>query len=82
MRSMTGRRQPSRSLTRVLSEKICAAVIFSGPLVTLSESNADLDERGVLAMLARTCWCRCGATYNGGGKVDNTAIVNQLNPDG
>jgi len=20
--------------------------------------------------------------YNGGGKVDNTAIVNQLNPDG
>jgi len=34
-----------------------------------------------LAMLARTCWCRCGAARKGGGKVDNKAIVKQLNPD-
>jgi len=32
---------------KYLSEKICAAVVFSKSLVTLSESNADLDERGV-----------------------------------
>jgi len=38
---------------KYLSEKICAAVVFGKSLVILSESNADLDERGVLAMLAR-----------------------------
>ena len=32
---------------KYLSEKICAAVVFSKSLVTLSESKAYLDERGV-----------------------------------
>jgi mycobactin salicyl-AMP ligase len=32
-----------------LGEKICAAVVFSGPPVTLPELNAYLDERGVAA---------------------------------
>lgn len=30
-----------------LSEKICAAVVFSGPPITLAELNAYLDQRGV-----------------------------------
>ncbi len=32
-----------------LGEKICAAVVFSGPAITLSELNQFLDERGVSA---------------------------------
>jgi mycobactin salicyl-AMP ligase len=64
-----------------LSEKICAAVVFSKSLVTLSESKAYLDERGV-AGHARPdvlvpMW-RCPQRRWQG---RNKAIVKQLNPD-
>jgi mycobactin salicyl-AMP ligase len=62
-----------------LGEKICAAVVFSGPAITLAELNQFLDERGVSAhsrpdvlaampMLPKTAV----------GKVDKKKVVAQL----
>jgi mycobactin salicyl-AMP ligase len=64
-----------------LGEKICAAVVFSGPEISLSELNQFLDERGVsahsrpdvlapLPMLPKTAV----------GKVDKKEVVAQLAP--
>lgn len=62
-----------------LGEKICAAVVFSGPAITLPELNAFLDERGVSAhtrpdMLAPLRVLPKTAV----GKVDKKAIVTLL----
>lgn len=62
-----------------LGEKICAAVIFSGPPVTLPELNGYLDERGVAAhsrpdVLAPMSTLPTTAV----GKVDKKAIVKQI----
>jgi mycobactin salicyl-AMP ligase len=62
-----------------LSEKICAAVVFGGPPITLTELNAYLDERGAstharpdvlvpLPSLPKTAV----------GKVDKPALIAQL----
>jgi mycobactin salicyl-AMP ligase len=62
-----------------LGEKICAAVVFSGPPVTLAELNKHLDERGVAAharpdMLVPMPTLPITAV----GKVDKKAIAKQL----
>jgi mycobactin salicyl-AMP ligase len=62
-----------------LGEKICAAVVFSGPPVTLSELNSYLDERGVAAhsrpdVLVPMTTLPTTAV----GKVDKKAIIKQL----
>jgi mycobactin salicyl-AMP ligase len=62
-----------------LGEKICAALIFDGPAVTLAELNAYLDERGVAAharpdvLVAMTTLPTTPI-----GKIDKMAIVRQL----
>ncbi|WIM89396.1 AMP-binding protein [Candidatus Mycobacterium wuenschmannii] len=62
-----------------LGEKICAAVIFSGSPVTLTELNAYLDERGV-ARHARPDVLSVMTTLptTPVGKVDKKAIARQL----
>jgi mycobactin salicyl-AMP ligase len=62
-----------------LGEKICAAVVFSGPPVTLAELNSYLDERGVAAhsrpdVLVPMSTLPTTAV----GKVDKRSIVKQL----
>lgn len=62
-----------------LSEKICAAVVFTGPPVTLPELNSFLDVRGVAAhsrphMLVPMSTLPTTAV----GKVDKKAIVKEL----
>jgi mycobactin salicyl-AMP ligase len=62
-----------------LGEKICAAVVFSGPPVTLAELNEHLDERGVAAharpdMLVPMTSLPTTAV----GKVDKKVIARQL----
>lgn len=62
-----------------LGEKICAAVVFSGPPITLSEVHRHLDERGVGAharpdVLAPMSTLPTTAV----GKVDKKAIVREL----
>ncbi len=62
-----------------LGEKICAAVVFSGPPITLAEMNGYLDERGVAAharpdVLAQMTTLPTTAV----GKVDKKAITKQL----
>lgn len=62
-----------------LGEKICAAIVFSGPAVTLAELNGYLDERGVAAhsrpdVLAPMSTLPTTAV----GKVDKKAIVKEL----
>jgi mycobactin salicyl-AMP ligase len=64
-----------------LGEKICAAVIFSGPAITLAELNKYLDERGVSAhsrpdVLAPMPTLPKTAV----GKVDKKKVVAQLAP--
>jgi len=62
-----------------LGEKICAAVVFTGSPVTLTELNAYLDERGVAAysrpdkLVAMTSLPTTAV-----GKIDKKAIVAQL----
>jgi mycobactin salicyl-AMP ligase len=62
-----------------LSEKICAAVVFSGPPITLTEIHRHLDQRGVAAH-ARPDVLAPMATLptTPVGKVDKKAIVLQL----
>jgi mycobactin salicyl-AMP ligase len=60
-------------------EKICAAVVFSGPPVTLSELNGFLDERGVAAHSRPDVLVpmeRLPTTAVG--KVDKRSIIEQL----
>jgi mycobactin salicyl-AMP ligase len=64
-----------------LGEKICAAVVFSGPAITLAELNKYLDERGVSAhsrpdVLAPMPTLPKTAV----GKVDKKKVVAQLAP--
>ena len=64
-----------------LGEKICAAVVFSGPPITLAELNRFLDERGVSAhtrpdVLASMPTLPKTAV----GKVDKKKVVAQLAP--
>ena len=64
-----------------LGEKICAAVVFSGPAITLAELNQFLDERGVSAhsrpdVLAPMPTLPKTAV----GKVDKKKVVAQLAP--
>jgi mycobactin salicyl-AMP ligase len=62
-----------------LGEKICAAVIFDGPAVTLAELNGYLDERGVAAharpdvLVAMTALPTTPI-----GKIDKKAIARQV----
>jgi mycobactin salicyl-AMP ligase len=62
-----------------LGETICAAVVFSGPPVTLPELNSYLDERGV-ATHARPDLLVPMTTLptTALGKVDKRSIVKQL----
>jgi mycobactin salicyl-AMP ligase len=62
-----------------LGEKICAAVVFDGPPVTLAELNAYLDERGVAAH-ARPDMLVAMATLpiTPIGKIDKRAIARQV----
>ncbi|WP_099039438.1 (2,3-dihydroxybenzoyl)adenylate synthase [Mycobacterium neglectum] len=65
-----------------LGEKICAAVVFNGPTITLAELNQFLDERGVSAhsrpdMLAPLPALPKTAV----GKVDKKKVVAQLAPN-
>lgn len=62
-----------------LGEKICAAVVFTGPEVTLAELNAHLDERGV-ASHARPDVLVAMPTLPTTpiGKIDKKAIVRQF----
>lgn len=62
-----------------LGEKICAAVVFSGPALTLAELNAYLDERGV-ATHARPDLVVAMASLPTTpiGKIDKKAIANQV----
>lgn len=62
-----------------LGEKICAAVVFSGPPVTLAELNAYLDERGVAAHSRLDVLVRMSTLPTTTvGKVDKRSIVKQL----
>lgn len=64
---------------RYLGEKICAAVVFDGPAITLAELNGYLDERGVAAharpdvLVAMT---KLPTTPIG--KIDKKAIAGQV----
>jgi mycobactin salicyl-AMP ligase len=62
-----------------LGEKICAAVVFAGPALTLAELNAYLDERGV-ATHARPDMVVAMPTLptTAVGKIDKKAIAQQL----
>jgi mycobactin salicyl-AMP ligase len=62
-----------------LGEKICAAVVFSGPAVTLAELNSYLDERGVAAHSRPDVLVPMEALPTTAvGKVDKCLIVKQL----
>lgn len=62
-----------------LGEKICAAVVFSGPPVTLPELNGYLDERGVAANARPDTLVPMSILPTTAvGKVDKKAIVEQL----
>ena len=62
-----------------LGEKICAAVVFSGPPVTLPELNGYLDERGVAAHARPDTLVPMSILPTTAvGKVDKKAIVEQL----
>jgi mycobactin salicyl-AMP ligase len=62
-----------------LGEKICAAVVFSGPPLSLAELNGYLDERGVAAharpdvLVAMTALPTTPI-----GKIDKNAIAGQV----
>jgi mycobactin salicyl-AMP ligase len=62
-----------------LGEKICAAIVFTGPPISLAELNTHLDERGVAAH-ARPDMLVAMATLPSTpiGKIDKKAIIRQL----
>lgn len=62
-----------------LGEKICAAIVFTGPPISLAELNTHLDERGVAAH-ARADMLVAMATLPSTpiGKIDKKAIIRQL----
>jgi mycobactin salicyl-AMP ligase len=63
-----------------LGEKICAAVVFSGPAVTLPELNAYLDERGVAAHARPDVLVPMSSLPTTAvGKVDKKAVIAGLN---
>ena len=66
-----------------LGEKICAAIVFTGPPISLTELNAHLDERGVAAH-ARPDMLVAMATLPSTpiGKIDKKAIIRQLSSAG
>ncbi len=66
-----------------LGEKVCAAVVFDGPPVTLAELNAYLDERGVAAH-ARPDMLVAMATLpvTPIGKIDKEAIARRVGSAG
>jgi mycobactin salicyl-AMP ligase len=62
-----------------LGEKICAAVVFSGPAITLSELNQFLDERGVSAHSRPDVLVPMSTLPKTAvGKVDKKKVVAQL----
>ncbi len=62
-----------------LGEKICAAVVFNGPPVTLPELNSYLDERGVAAHSRPDVLVSMeGLPTTAVGKVDKRSIVTQI----
>jgi len=62
-----------------LGEKICAAVVFSGPPITLSELNQFLDERGVSAHARPDVLTSMPSLPKTAvGKVDKKKVVAQL----
>ena len=62
-----------------LGEKICVAVVFSGPPVSLAELNAYLDERGVAAHARPdTLVPMTSLPTTAVGKVDKKAIITRL----
>lgn len=62
-----------------LGEKICAAIVFTGPPISLAELNTHLDERGVAAHV-RADMLVAMATLPSTpiGKIDKKAIIRQL----
>ena len=66
-----------------LGEKICAAVVFAGPPVTLAELNAHLDERGVAAHARPDMLVAMAALPTTPiGKIDKRAIARQIGGTG
>jgi mycobactin salicyl-AMP ligase len=66
-----------------LGEKICAAVVFAGPSVTLAELNGYLDERGVAAHARPDVLVAMAALPTTPvGKVDKSAIARQIHATG
>jgi mycobactin salicyl-AMP ligase len=62
-----------------LGEKICAAVVFAGPRMTLAEVNAYLDQRGVAAHARPDMLVAMAALPTTPvGKIDNRAIAHQV----
>ncbi|MGH3675899.1 MAG: (2,3-dihydroxybenzoyl)adenylate synthase [Mycobacterium sp.] len=62
-----------------LGEKICAAVVFTGPAITLAELNTHLDERGVAAHARPDVLAPMTALPTTAvGKVDKKAIAQQI----
>jgi mycobactin salicyl-AMP ligase len=62
-----------------LGEKICAAVVFAGPQLTLAELNAYLDERGLAAHARPDMLVAMPALPTTAvGKIDKRAIARQL----
>jgi mycobactin salicyl-AMP ligase len=62
-----------------LGEKICAAVVFAGPPVTLAELNAHLDERGVATHSRPDMLIAMSALPTTPvGKIDKRAIARQV----
>ncbi|OBH96570.1 (2,3-dihydroxybenzoyl)adenylate synthase [Mycobacterium sp. E2733] len=62
-----------------LGEKICAAVVFTGPAVTLAELNAYLDRRGVAAHARPDALVPMTALPSTPiGKIDKKAIVEHI----
>ena len=63
----------------LLGEKICAAVIFAGPPVTLAELNTHLDERGVATHTRPDMLVAMSALPTTPvGKIDKRAIARQV----
>ena len=62
-----------------LGEKICAAVVFAGPPVTLAQLNAHLDERGVATHARPDMLVAMSALPTTPvGKIDKRAIARQV----
>ncbi|SPM35948.1 Non-ribosomal peptide synthetase component E (peptide arylation enzyme), partial [Mycobacterium rhizamassiliense] len=62
-----------------LGEKICAAVVFTGPPISLAELNAYLDERGVAAHARPDMLVALPALPTTPiGKIDKKAIIRQV----